>query len=255
MSAKILSYYAFDDGAEMITCPECGWSGAAREASDEYYEELFDVSCPRCERMILIVSYPTPAETKEAAEDGDPRAQKEMQFVDARESFLREFDRRKLRSADQLPDLDGDRLEFLWDMSWGDEEPTVIRFGEREIWVEPTLWEGFPRFYEVKELLKQRLAAANSPGHSSRLVQATVQRARHERHACARLDERERAAASDPASRAGDQRVGTLKQPRGQAALTSHSAIARAGEPVPPTRRSGKNITQKPAWRGIRVML
>ena len=47
MSAKILSYYAFDDGAE-ITCPECGWSGAAREASVEYYEALFDVSCPRC---------------------------------------------------------------------------------------------------------------------------------------------------------------------------------------------------------------
>jgi hypothetical protein len=155
MSAKILNYYAFDDGAE-ITCPECGWSGAAREASVEYYKELFDVSCPRCDRMILIVNYPTPAETKEAAELGNPRAQEEMQFVDARESFLRQFDRRKLHSAEQLPDLEGDRLEFLWDMSWGDEKLTVIRFGEREIWAEPTLWEGFPRFYEMKELLKQR---------------------------------------------------------------------------------------------------
>lgn len=158
MSAKILSYYAFDDGAE-ITCPECGWSGAAREASVEYYEELFDVSCPRCDRMILIVSYPTPAETKEAAALGDSHAQEEMQFVDAREQFLRGFEERKLRTPDQLPDLDGDRLEFFWDMTWGDEKLTVIRFGEREIWIEPALWEGFERFYEVKELLNQRYGA------------------------------------------------------------------------------------------------
>lgn len=156
MSAKILSYYAFDDGAD-ITCPECGWSGVAREAAVEYYAELFDVSCPRCDRMLLIVGYPTVDETKAAASLGDPRAQEEMAFVAAREGFLRAFEQRKLRSPDQLPDLRGERLEFLWDMTIGDgEKLTVIRLREREIWVEPGLWEGFGRFYEVKELLKQR---------------------------------------------------------------------------------------------------
>ena len=156
--ATILSYYAFDDSAA-IMCPGCGWSGPGAEASIEQHEELLDVSCPRCDRMLLIVNYPTPAETREAAALGHPQALEDSQFLDARSTFLAEFERRKLRSVDQLPELDGERLEFLWDLTLGDENRAVIRLGEREIWAEPALWEGFPRFDEVKELLKERYGA------------------------------------------------------------------------------------------------
>ncbi len=44
-------------------------------------------------------------------------------------------------------------------MTWGEEKLTVIRLGEQVIWVEPALWEGYDRFYEVKVLLKQRYGA------------------------------------------------------------------------------------------------
>ena len=83
-----------------------------------------------------------------------------MGHVGRIEQFQRAFDAAKLSSPDQLPELEGDRLEFSWDAVTRDgEDLTVIRLGEREIWSEPELWEGYWRFYEVKELLKQRYGA------------------------------------------------------------------------------------------------
>ena len=41
-----------------MTCRSCGWTGPGK-GNEELYEELLDVSCPECDRMILIVPYPT----------------------------------------------------------------------------------------------------------------------------------------------------------------------------------------------------
>ena len=54
-AAKILEYAEFDED-ERIACPSCGWSGLASEGDREFYAEVFDVSCPRCEKMLLVVS-------------------------------------------------------------------------------------------------------------------------------------------------------------------------------------------------------
>src|SRR5256885_16071836 len=53
--AKPLRYYEYDENAE-LECWNCAWRGRAREGSRETYDELFDVSCPRCETMLLVVS-------------------------------------------------------------------------------------------------------------------------------------------------------------------------------------------------------
>jgi hypothetical protein len=156
MSAEIVAYYDFDEQS-VVTCHTCGWSGPAGSGDIEYYADLFDVSCPTCETMLLIVGHPTHDETRAAAARGDPRALEELVFVERRESFLRRFDQQKLRSPEQLPDITGGRLDFLWDAATRDgEEVTVLRLEENELWVEPRLWEGVDRFYEVKELLRQR---------------------------------------------------------------------------------------------------
>jgi hypothetical protein len=52
---KPLGCYEYDENAELV-CWKCQWRGAAREGSREDYEELFDISCPRCDTMLLIVS-------------------------------------------------------------------------------------------------------------------------------------------------------------------------------------------------------
>lgn len=54
--AKIIEYSDYDEN-EILECPICHWKGKA-EGHIEYYDDLFDVSCPNCDKMILVVSYP-----------------------------------------------------------------------------------------------------------------------------------------------------------------------------------------------------
>src|SRR5204863_2296544 len=71
--AKPLRYYEYDENAE-LACWNCDWRGRAQDGSQETHRELFDVSCPHCDTMLLIVSYPTIEETKAAAAAGNSAA-------------------------------------------------------------------------------------------------------------------------------------------------------------------------------------
>ncbi|TML00339.1 MAG: hypothetical protein E6G34_02310 [Actinobacteria bacterium] len=85
--AKPLRYSEYDENAQ-LACWNCDWRGPAREGSRESYEELFDISCPRCETMLLIVStLVTLEERNAAAAAGHPGAQTtvaEMEQMEAR---------------------------------------------------------------------------------------------------------------------------------------------------------------------------
>jgi hypothetical protein len=54
--ARIIEYHDFKDD-EILECPICHWRGTAK-GHKEYYDDLFDVSCPICDKMLLVVSYP-----------------------------------------------------------------------------------------------------------------------------------------------------------------------------------------------------
>lgn len=54
--AKIIEYHQYDEN-EILECPLCHWRGTA-EGHKEYSDDLFDVCCPICDKMILIVGYP-----------------------------------------------------------------------------------------------------------------------------------------------------------------------------------------------------
>ncbi len=56
-SAKIIEYKDYNEN-KILKCPECGWKGTAK-GNIEHYSHLFDVCCPKCDKMILIVNYPT----------------------------------------------------------------------------------------------------------------------------------------------------------------------------------------------------
>lgn len=158
MEKKHLNFWDYDRDAE-ITCPDCGWTGCGAD-NEELYQELLDVKCPQCDRMLLIVSFPTSEETRAAAAAGHERAQAELPNVDEREAFLDRADRLELKSADQLPDLEGDRLVIDWDFDERDDERwTVLRYKEREIWRELAYWEGYKRFAAVFALLQKKYAA------------------------------------------------------------------------------------------------
>jgi hypothetical protein len=53
--AKMLEYTDYNENMP-IQCSVCGWKGTPKDSGwIEYYDELFDVSCPNCEKMLLIV--------------------------------------------------------------------------------------------------------------------------------------------------------------------------------------------------------
>jgi predicted RNA-binding Zn-ribbon protein involved in translation (DUF1610 family) len=61
-----------------LTCSGCGWRGLLDPRHLEAFGELAHFECPECEKILAIVSYPTRAETTEAARSGHPEAASEL---------------------------------------------------------------------------------------------------------------------------------------------------------------------------------
>ena len=79
-SAKIFRWYDLPED-DQFQC-ECGWTGSFMDLSREMFEELVDGSCPSCERMLAIRSYPTIPEISAAAEAGDPKAAEQLESIE-----------------------------------------------------------------------------------------------------------------------------------------------------------------------------
>src|SRR4051794_12335807 len=73
-------YYDYD-WDQPVTCPTCGWTGLGRDHQDTH-GDLFDVTCPSCNEMLLVVLFPTLAETRAAAAAGNPRAQADLPAIE-----------------------------------------------------------------------------------------------------------------------------------------------------------------------------
>jgi hypothetical protein len=155
---KHLRYWDYD-GDEILTCPSCGWKGRARDNA-EPYDALLDVRCGECDRMLLIVSYPTAAETRAAAAAGNPRAQRELGWIEAAEQRQQLAVGLELSSPDELPELSGSVIRIDWDFEERDGENwTVLRHHDQEIWRELAYYEGYLRFEQVFEILRERYGA------------------------------------------------------------------------------------------------
>ncbi|MGI9021377.1 MAG: hypothetical protein ACR2G3_11785 [Solirubrobacterales bacterium] len=156
--AEHVAYYAFDRDGD-VTCRHCE---AQAKAGDwmEPYDELFDITCGKCEVMLYIVSYPTFDEVREWAARGHPAAIADLPDLDEREAFFARAHASQPSKAEELPEQEGERLDFTWDFlpdaGEDGDHVTVILLGGRELWREVAFWEGFDRFEQVKALLKER---------------------------------------------------------------------------------------------------
>ena len=65
--ARHFGYYD-DWKSAVLKCAQCGWTGTFQQGSVAHFEELIDASCPVCDTMLAIVSYPT---TKESEKNWD----------------------------------------------------------------------------------------------------------------------------------------------------------------------------------------
>ena len=78
-AAKCYEYFDDEWRTRIFQCPVCGWSGTHEEMDGpNLYRELFDCGCKNCDKMILIVSYPTGKQIIEAAANGNEHAQQEL---------------------------------------------------------------------------------------------------------------------------------------------------------------------------------
>lgn len=156
--AKIVKYFDFDD-KQIITCPICGWSGLP-DGHKGYYNELFDVTCPGCDEIIYVVSYPTRQETEEAATAGNQEAKDRLITFSIRDEILRNFEEKKLKSPDELPNLEGNKLDFIFDVEDKPEnkfdEHALIIYNDKVIWAEPLLYECWSRFNEIRQILIEK---------------------------------------------------------------------------------------------------
>src|ERR1035441_9651732 len=117
--------YNDDWKSAVLECPRCHWSGKFMDGSVEFYRELMDSSCPKCDSahapMLAIVNYPT---LEELRSSGDPADVFQAGVI---EQFRKTFEAQKLKSSDQLPDLDAPSFALVWDFVQAhDERRTVL---------------------------------------------------------------------------------------------------------------------------------
>jgi hypothetical protein len=147
---------------ETFTCGHCGWTGTVNFEDLEAGDVAAIIECPKCYRSLAVILFPSLQDTREAAAQGNEEA---VQFLPELETriernwkLLEQFNREKIRSVDQLPDLGGASLEFRWDFVKGEDGDfyQIIKAGDAELWREFAFFNNMRRYEEIKELLKAK---------------------------------------------------------------------------------------------------
>ena len=125
-----------------------------------YFRELFDASCPNCWTMLAIVSYPSYLDTKEAAARGNAEA---MAALPELETGFADWKRRracwekeKLNTVEQLPDLQGDSLRFVLDVEPWERTRFALKVGDVTVWTEAGWYGCKERLPEFEALLQAK---------------------------------------------------------------------------------------------------
>ena len=117
-----------------------------------------DSSCPDCDwfeaPMLAIVSFPS---MEDALANWGKLSAEERETWLKRADFERRLEEETLKSPDQLPEIEEDLIELVWDYEGGlDDLMTVVRHRGRKIWREPAVYEGYFRFKDVLGILEQK---------------------------------------------------------------------------------------------------
>lgn len=157
--------YFGDWRARSYAC-ECGWSGPSTDLGSEPFDELARYSCPKCDKRLVLVTYPTGDEIKEAAARGNEEAVTMLPQVMEREArqlaaeaHLERWRREAVRTPNELPNLAGEALSFVWDVGVVDGLAYFVIRHDGEVVCQEPAYEGTARFPEVRALFKQRYGA------------------------------------------------------------------------------------------------
>lgn len=145
---------------EVFVCPYCKWTGTIAQMSQESYHQLFDASCPKCWTMLAIVSFPSYEDTRQAASRGNPEAiaalPKWEEIIATSRVRKERFENEKLKSIEQLPDVEGHNLHFVLDVAWEDDTYFELKLGDTVLWKEFAWYPSIERLSEFQAFLKAK---------------------------------------------------------------------------------------------------
>ena len=149
--------YSEDWKTKTLVCPKCGWTGTFEEGDVEHHEYLFDCTCPRCDfhdaPILAKVMYPSQAEVMDPE---NKYSDEDIEGFQQQMQFDKDYEASLLRSIDQLPEIDGQDMVFTWDFVKGEQNETVISYGDIEVWREVASYECYERFGEIARMLAQK---------------------------------------------------------------------------------------------------
>lgn len=109
--------------------------------------------CPTCNHLLAVTLFPTVNEVLER----DDIPSHDRTLAEISQAKNDDFERRSLKSPEQLPALCPPPEVLLWDEAGeGFWKEIVVRHGELELWREPSYYEHMDRFREVAAILKTR---------------------------------------------------------------------------------------------------
>ena len=144
------SYYSGWESVEW-SCSKCGWTGRGKElAYIDFFEYLTEMGCPKCGERITIITEPT---VEESRRNWDKVSELDKCVVEISERQHAAFEKRKLYSPQQLPDIVHPELTIDWDIESREGGDTILRFRDLVLWREPAFYEGYERFIQVADIL------------------------------------------------------------------------------------------------------
>lgn len=129
------------------------------EGESELFDDLMELYCPKCSTKLDLIVFPTYAETMQAVADGKKVDPADIATHEYRKNLQAQWEKEKLNSPQQLPEIQGNELEFIWDKEkhelWEADYYVIIQDG-KTVWREPAFYEDAPRFSEVVEIFKKK---------------------------------------------------------------------------------------------------
>jgi DNA-directed RNA polymerase subunit RPC12/RpoP len=148
-----IGYYTYQK--HDYQCSNCSWQGLGSQLKQgEMFSELFELDCPACREKVTFIMYPS---IQEALANGDRVSDADRAEMEDMQRFWDMCAALELKSLEQLPDIDSPAFTIQWDK---EDRMTVLRHGDRVIFTEIALWEGWERCQEVALILKQRYGDA-----------------------------------------------------------------------------------------------
>lgn len=147
-------YYTYK--TDIVRCSKCKWNGQGNTARlGDLLDFGFYLDCPQCNNeFIQYIEYPSSQDIKEFGTEEEHKELAEREF------FWNNYENRKLKSPDQIRDIEDKDIVFYWHIEKDEQQVLFDNKGSREIiWSEPALYESYSRYVEIGGILKEKFGS------------------------------------------------------------------------------------------------